>query len=49
MRLKGFLVKEIAGEIGISETTVKTHLSIAYAKLNVHNVGELSRVWRDSL
>lgn len=45
--LKGRLNKQIAGDLGISERTVKLHRSGLMAKLNVRAVAELSRLAQD--
>jgi DNA-binding CsgD family transcriptional regulator len=41
---RGFLVREIAGQMHVSEGTVKTLLSRARAKLDCRNVRELSDI-----
>jgi len=40
---KGLLYKEIAAHLGIKNSTVHNHLSIAYRKLNVRNRTEATR------
>jgi FixJ family two-component response regulator len=41
---QGRLSKQIAGELGISEVTVKVHRSNLMRKMNVHSLPELGRV-----
>ena len=41
---RGRLSKQIAGEIGISEATVKVHRSRAMRKMNVRSLPELGRL-----
>ncbi len=43
----GRLNKQIAGDLGIEETTVKAHVSAALAKLGVRNRTQASLVFRD--
>jgi FixJ family two-component response regulator len=41
---RGRLSKQIAGELGIAETTVKVHRSKAMRKMNVHSLPEFGRM-----
>jgi DNA-binding NarL/FixJ family response regulator len=38
--LQGGCVKKVASKMGLSPNTVKSHLNIAYLKLNVHSALE---------
>lgn len=46
--LQGLLNKQIAGELGIHERTVKLHRTHITTKLGVHSVAELSRLVQDA-
>lgn len=35
---EGHVMKEVAHELGVSEQTIKNHLSAVYHKLEVHNL-----------
>ncbi len=48
MVVMGFANREIAGKLFISEATVKSHLSSAFAKLGVHSRGEATDLILDS-
>jgi FixJ family two-component response regulator len=41
---RGRLSKQIAGDIGIAEATVKVHRSRAMRKMNAHSLPELGRM-----
>jgi len=41
---RGRLSKQIAGDMGITETTVKVHRSRAMRKMNVRSLPELGRM-----
>jgi FixJ family two-component response regulator len=41
---RGRLSKQIAGDIGISEATVKVHRSRAMRKMNIRSLPELGRM-----
>jgi DNA-binding NarL/FixJ family response regulator len=41
---RGRLSKQIAGDLGIAETTVKVHRSKAMRKMNVHSLPEFGRM-----
>jgi two-component system response regulator FixJ len=43
--LRGQLNKQIAGDLGIDERSVKRHRTSIMAKLNVHSVAELTKLW----
>lgn len=34
---QGYTYAQIAGQLGITENTLKTHIKRVYSKLNVHN------------
>ena len=40
LRAQGRLAKEVAGELGLSEVTVKNHATRAYERLNVETAIE---------
>jgi FixJ family two-component response regulator len=43
--IRGQLNKQIAADLGIHERTVKLHRTSITAKLGVHSVAELTRLW----
>ena len=43
--ISGQLNKQIAADLGIHERTVKLHRTSITAKLGVHSVAELTRLW----
>ena len=45
--VQGRLNKQIAGELGIHERTVKLHRTAITTKLGVHSAAELTRLWMD--
>lgn len=45
--VRGRLNKQIAGDLGIHERTVKLHRTAITAKLGVHSAAELTRLWMD--
>lgn len=48
MLAQGRSNKEIAGDLGMSELTVKSHLKVIYSKLTVQNRVEATLIWRES-
>jgi FixJ family two-component response regulator len=45
--VRGRLNKQIAGDLGIHERTVKLHRTAITTKLGVHSAAELTRLWVD--
>ncbi|MDR3097971.1 MAG: helix-turn-helix transcriptional regulator [Paraburkholderia sp.] len=43
---EGLLDKEIAQRLGISYTTVRTHLDRSFQKLGISNRSRLARLWQ---
>ena len=46
--MRGRLNKQIAGELGIHERTVKLHRTAITTKLGVHSVAELTKLWMEA-
>ncbi len=47
LQLQGYRIRDIAGRLGIAESTVKGHLTQVYNKLGISGKGELLRVLKD--
>ena len=43
LRLLGYSVQETAKQLGLSPSTVKTHCSLAFKRMDVHSIGQYRR------
>ena len=46
--VQGKLNKQIAGDLGVSERTVKLYRTALTAKLGVHSTAELTKLWMEA-